>query len=173
MPLFSNSGRLPSTNIDTSTYLPIQHFFSLSRHVKDPISAMFEDLYVHHLRRIVYVTRRSFFNQAGFLSWDEKMKRATRLKNGREYRLFQIFYASYTFPYLPLAMFQCLKLTMEEGQHDKQTILLAYVFALFTWAFVPYSWLLMRYSRTCELIQVAEATLNLDKQFTGAYNLIL
>lgn len=130
---------------------------------------MFKDLYVLHFRNIVHIIQRSSFYTARFISWDEETKRAT-FRNGRGYRLFQMVYASFTFPILPLLVFQSFKVSVEEGLHDRQTIILAYLFTLSIWTFVPYSWVLMRYSEASKLIQIAEATSNLDKQFTGTQN---
>lgn len=131
---------------------------------------MFEEFNVLHVRRFVHVIQRSVLKQAYCFSWNEKTKRATPLRNGREYRLFQIIYASFTFPILPISIYQSFKVTMEEDQHAKLTKILAYTFTLFIWSFVPYTWVLKRYSGAFKFIQVLDATANLDRQFTGVQN---
>lgn len=132
---------------------------------------MFEDLYAYHFRRIVLVILRNSFCLARFISWDDETKRAT-LRSGRAFRLFQMAYASFTFPILPFLIFQSFTLTVEEGQHDSRTILVAYLFTFFVWKFLPFSWVLARYSGASKVLKVAEATSNLDKQFTGVHNFI-
>lgn len=128
---------------------------------------MFDEFSVFHIRRFVHVIQRSTFKEAYCFSCSEKTKRASPLRNERQYRLFQIIYASFTFPILPISICQSVMVTMEEGQHAKLTMILAYTFTLFIWTFVPYTWVLSRYSGISKFIHVLEATSNMDKQFTG------
>lgn len=130
---------------------------------------MFEELYVYHMRRLLHVIQRSLFYQVRFISWDEEAKIAI-LRRGFGHYLFQVIYASFTFPIFPVSIFQSYRVTVEEGQHDKRTILLSYAFSLTILAFLPYSWVLLRYSGTSKVIKLAKATSILDEQFTGVHH---